>query len=124
MTEEHEIICINCPLGCRVKVTTEGQSVTAVSGNGCPRGESYARQECIRPMRMLTAVIPCSGSRRPLSVRTDRPVPKDRIADCMAFLMKLEPAAPVHMGQVIAENILGTGADIIATGDMRGQENR
>ncbi len=118
----HEITCINCPLGCRVKVVTEGEEVLSVAGNRCKRGDAYARQECVRPMRMLTAAIPCRGSSVPLSVRTHRPIPRDMLGKCMEELMRLEVSAPVEMGSVLCRNILGTGADIIATRDLALQE--
>ena len=57
-----EITCINCPVGCRLSVTLENGQVTSVTGNTCKRGEIYARQECVDPQRMVTAVIPVAGS--------------------------------------------------------------
>ena len=64
-----EITCINCPVGCRLSVTLENGQVTSVTGNTCTRGEIYARQECVDPQRMVTAVIPVAGSAMPLSVQ-------------------------------------------------------
>ena len=120
--ETHEITCINCPIGCRVSVVTDGGEAVSVSGNQCRRGDVYARQECVRPMRMLTAAIPCEGNGTPLSVRTTRPIPKDRISECMAFLMSMKIKAPVAMGEVLAEHVLGTEADIIATRELKRTE--
>ena len=71
-----EIVCINCPVGCRLKVKVENGAVTQVQGNACKRGETYARQECVAPMRMITAVIPVAGSKMPLSVKTRNPIYK------------------------------------------------
>ena len=72
----------------------------SVSGNTCPRGAVYARQECTAPERMITAVIPAEGSSVPLSVKTSVPVS-----------VKL----PVSAGDVIIPDVLRTGADIVAT---------
>ncbi len=119
MSEIHEITCINCPLGCRVTVETEDGQAVKVTGYGCKRGDAYARQECIRPMRMLTAAIPCLGSETPLSVRTSCPIPKDMVEECMAYLMTLKVSVPVRMGEVICPRVLGTEADIIATRDLK-----
>ena len=47
-----EMICIVCPRGCRMKVDNNGN----VEGNFCKRGEVYARQEAIRPLRMITSI--------------------------------------------------------------------
>lgn len=113
---EQSITCINCPVGCRMTVAlSDNGDFVSVSGNTCPRGASYARQECTLPQRMITAVIPVSGSSVPLSVKTSAPVPKSMIQAVMTELGRLTVAAPVRMGQVILPNVLQTGSDIIAT---------
>ena len=113
--EERIITCINCPMGCRVTVRLENGSVTQVSGNTCKRGESYARQEVVEPLRMVTAVVPVEGSVLPLSVKTAAPIPKALIADCMRCLSGLSVQPPIAAGSVVVANICGTGVDVIAT---------
>ena len=110
-----EITCINCPVGCRLNVTLENGQVTSVTGNTCKRGEVYARQECVDPQRMVTAVIPVKGSAMPLSVKTRTPIPKKLIAACMKELAAVQLTAPIAAGSVILPNVCGTGVDIIAT---------
>lgn len=110
-----ELTCINCPVGCRLQVTIKNGEVVRVTGNQCKRGEAYARQECIAPQRMITAVIPVAGSKVPLSVKTRIPIPKDRIFDCMQALSRVVLTAPVAAGSVVLENVCGTGVDVIAT---------
>ena len=110
-----EITCINCPVGCRLDVTLENGQVVSVTGNTCKRGETYARQECVDPQRMVTAVIPVAGSAVPLSVKTRTPIPKKRIADCMRALSEVRIAAPVAAGGVVLADVCGTGVDVIAT---------
>jgi len=110
-----ELTCINCPVGCRLQVTVQNREVVSVTGNQCKRGEKYARQECIAPQRMITAVIPVQGSAMPLSVKTCAPIPKERIFDCMQALSRVKLTAPVTAGTVILTDICGTGVDIIAT---------
>ena len=97
-----------------VSVTDKGE-YQSVSGNTCARGAAYAKQEFIRPMRMITAVIPVQGSDTPLSVKTSAPVPKEMIGSIMRELGKISAAAPVSIGTVIIPDILHTGSDIIAT---------
>ena len=110
------ITCINCPVGCRMTVTLSEQGqFLSVAGNTCPRGAKYAEQECVQPMRTITAVIPVSGSLRPLSVKTSSPVPKEMIPGIMQALSEVRVNLPVSIGQVVLRNVLGTGADIIAT---------
>ena len=110
-----EITCINCPVGCRLDVTLENGQVVSVTGNTCKRGETYARQECVDPQRMVTAVIPVAGSAVPLSVKTRTPIPKKRIADCMRALSEVRITAPVAAGSVVLADVCGTGVDVIAT---------
>ncbi len=110
-----EITCINCPVGCRMEVRVSGGEVLSVTGNTCRRGEAYARQECVAPLRMVTAVIPVSGSAVPLSVKTRTPIPKALIGECMRSLSSLTLAAPVTAGSVVLPDVCGTGVDVIAT---------
>ena len=117
-----EITCINCPLGCRMSVALKEGAVASVAGNTCPRGETYARQECTDPRRVITAVIPVSGSRTPLSVKTRTPVPKAKIADCMAALSRVRLSAPVESGAVVLSDVCGTGCDFVATRSVPQEE--
>lgn len=110
-----EITCINCPVGCRLTVELEDGKVVSVTGNTCPRGAAYARQECVDPLRMVTAVVPVAGSNAPLSVKTKKPIPKKLIAACMRELADVELTAPITLGSVIIENVCDTGVDVIAT---------
>ncbi len=117
---ERMITCINCPVGCRMTVAlSESGEVVSVTGNTCPRGAAYARQECTLPERMITAVIPVEGSPVPLSVKTSKPVPKSLIPEVMRELGHVHVSLPVSAGQVILGNVLETGSDIVATRNLR-----
>ncbi len=113
-----EITCINCPVGCRLVVEMKDGQVVSVTGNTCKRGDTYARQECVEPMRMVTAVIPVKGSKMPLSVKTRTPIPKKMIFDCMQALKTVDISAPVSTGDVVLADVCGSGIDIIATKDI------
>ncbi|WP_428769142.1 DUF1667 domain-containing protein [Treponema sp. HNW] len=61
------IICIACPRGCRlslhIKDTADNppaEQDIEVSGNSCPKGILYGRQELICPVRTLTTTISCT----------------------------------------------------------------
>lgn len=112
-----ELTCIGCPMGCRVCVEHDGDHIHSVEGNTCPRGEAYARNELICPMRMVTALVSIKGTHIPLSVKTSEAIPKDRIADCLAALKKTVVTPPVHIGDVVVHHVCGTDADVIATKD-------
>ena len=111
---EQMITCISCPVGCRMQVVTENGKVVSITGNSCKRGEVYGKQESISPERMVTAVAPVQG-REPLSVKTQRPIPKKDIAQCMKEIRSLRLAPPIRMGQVVLENVCGSGVPVIAT---------
>lgn len=112
-----ELICIRCPRGCMLTVTGSGGHVT-VSGNFCKKGEEYGRQEIVSPTRVLTVLMRPEGSSRPISVKTDRPVPKELLFTCADAIYKVHPKLPVKYGDVLIENLLGTGCNVIATCDI------
>ena len=51
---KQELICIGCPMGCQLTAEVENGVVTSVTGNTCPRGDAYARRECVAPVRTVT----------------------------------------------------------------------
>ena len=116
-TEELELTCIQCPMGCPLVVTMVGGQVVSVSGNTCPRGKAYGEQEATHPVRVVTSTVPVDGSatQRMVSVKTAGDVPKGKIFDCVVALKDVRATAPVHIGDVILANVAGTGVDIIAT---------
>ena len=53
---EKVLICICCPVGCRLTADITGENVS-VSGNRCKRGADYAVNELLHPMRTLTTTV-------------------------------------------------------------------
>ena len=102
-------------MGCRLGVTLENGAMRSVDGAGCGRGAVYARQECVCPTRMVTSRVRVSGRREPLSVKTARPVPKEKIFACLEEIHAAEAELPVRIGDVIVPNVCGTGVDVVAT---------
>lgn len=118
MTEK-ELICVSCPMGCRITVTMEGKEVLSVKGNTCPRGEAYARQECVQPMRILTSTVRITnGTHRVLPVITEKEIPLEKMSEAMQEVRQITIDAPVHMDDVIIENIADTGVRLIASRSM------
>ena len=108
--------CICCPLGCRIEVALdENGQVSEVSGYTCKRGADYAAQEAVAPERMVTAVLCVSGCLEPVSVKTQRPVPKAAMKDVLAAVAALRLDAPVAAGDVLIEDVCGTGVAVVAT---------
>lgn len=107
--------CIMCPQGCEINATGDAAPYT-VSGNKCPRGRAYVEQELVNPMRNIATSILVDGGELPLaSVRLTAPIPKARIFDVMAEIRAVRRPAPVHEGDVVIENVLGLGSNVIVT---------
>lgn len=111
-----EMICICCPLGCHLTVDDSDKNDIKVSGNTCPRGAKYAKEEVICPKRMVTSIVEVKGGTvRMVSVKTTESIPKDRMFEALELLRDIVVDAPVEKEQVIVKNILGLGVDIVAT---------
>ena len=108
--------CIVCPNGCEIDAEYEGTNVLSVTGNLCPKGKAYVTQELIDPRRTIASSVHVTGGSLPLaSVRLNRPVPKERIFDVMAEIRRQTLKAPVRIGDVVIENVLGLGSDVVIT---------
>ena len=108
-----EIICTVCPRGCRITVEGEGEKILSIEGQGCKRGVTYASAEFTNPVRILTTTVLADSELLP--VRSQKPLPKDKLFDCMEVIRKTKVSLPVKMHDVIISNICNTGVDIVAT---------
>ena len=114
------IICIECPEGCVLSVDVENRKVLKVNSGKCPKGEKYATSEIENPLRVLTSTVLVEGmSLKMVPVRTDRPIPKGDILKAMEKIKKIRLNKPIHTGDVIVQDFLGTGANLIATREVR-----
>ena len=116
MSEKIDLTCIGCPLGCMVTVTKNGKEIEDISGYTCKRGLEYARTEILAPVRTVTSTVRITGGVNPVvAVKTAVPIPKEKITECMSCIYTLQTKAPVAIGDVICDNIAGTGVALIAT---------
>ena len=107
------LICICCPKGCHLQVDEANDY--KVTGNNCPQGAEYGRNECIAPTRVVTStVIVKDGSYPRCPVKTAKPIPKGKIFEIMDALNTVVLSAPVKVGQVVLADVAGTGVDIVA----------
>lgn len=115
-----EMICINCPMGCHLTVDDSNINDIKVTGNTCPRGAVYARNEVTCPKRMVTASVKVVGGNIAMvSAKTKEAIPKELIFDCLNELKTVTLTAPVSIGDVIISNVCGCGVDVIATKNIR-----
>ena len=124
-TETLQFNCTTCPSECLLTVEVERDAdgavveVRSVTGNSCPRGDKFAHQELICPMRVLTTTIAVSGGDEALlPVRTAEAIPLALHAQAMNFIRGLVVNAPIHIGDVVLEDLLGTSIDLVASMDI------
>ena len=111
-----ELICISCPRGCRLSVEYGENQKIAVTGNSCPRGEIYAVQELTDPRRTVTAAMKTDDPAIPyIAVRTDAPFHKKDIDSLLNRLYKKTVHLPISRGEIIWEDIDGSGINIISS---------
>lgn len=115
-----EFTCIICPNGCAMQAKiAENNEILSVSGHMCKRGEQYIRQEILDPKRNIATSILVENGELPLaSVRLSDAIPKKRIFDVMAEINKQKVPAPTKIGQIVIENVLDLGVDVIITKEI------
>lgn len=114
---QKNIICVSCPMGCGITVElNDNGEVVSVSGNTCKRGDTYARTECTNPVRSLATTVKIDGGvHNVVPCKSSGPIPKAKMMECMEEIAKAQVKAPVFLGDVLVENILNTGINIVAT---------
>jgi CxxC motif-containing protein len=113
------MICIMCPLGCRMEIQVEKEEIRQIQGNECKEGMKYAKKEISFPGRVLTTTIKTANPERPLlPVRSDREIPKDRLMDCMREIAKHKVMGSVKIGETVIQDILGLGINMTACHTM------
>ena len=116
MIAERNVTCIVCPIGCKILVKTDGTQLEIVGGNKCERGIEYARNEALDPRRMLTTSVLVNDGEWPLvSVKSSKPIPKEKMFSVLKEIGGTTVKAPVKSGQTIINNAANTGIDIVAT---------
>lgn len=114
--EDHERLCILCPKGCVLSFDA-ATNPPEISGFKCRRGLDYGLEEWTDPKRILsTTVKTTSGALVP--VKSSAPIPKASLMEAMKKIRKIKLCPPVKAGSIVYENLLHTGADLIATGEI------
>lgn len=117
-----DMVCIVCPMGCHMvleKDETEASGIKVLH-NQCGRGKVYAIEEMTSPTRMLTSTVVIEeGFLKRIPVKTTAPIPKPKLMEAMAVLDNVVVKAPVKVGDLIVENLLGTGVNVVAARSMK-----
>lgn len=110
------VICTSCPKGCRIRIEADGEEIKSVSGFDCPQGKKYAVEEFKNPTRILPTTIRVEKGEFPLvSVKTAAPIPRSKLLPAMKEIARAKVKAPVNLGQVLINDLAGTGVSVVAT---------
>jgi len=116
--KKKKIICTNCPLGCKINLVyadADEVEIIEAQGNRCKRGLEFAKQEITDPLRVVVTSVRVEDGEIPMaSVRSDKPVPLRLMEEIMGVIRQTKVSAPVKRGDIIIENVLNTGANIIS----------
>lgn len=114
-----EIICTVCPIGCHIMAEGTKEEITSLEGFTCKRGKEYGTQEFLHPVRILTSTVKVEGEDRLVPVRSDKPIPKELLMNCMAEIRGTVVKTPINTYDVIIPAICGCDANIVATGNAK-----
>ncbi len=115
MNRIYRFTCIMCPLSCYIEAKFEGNELK-IWGCRCPRGKEWVKSEIFEPKRTVMSVVKVKNGKYPVvSVKTDAPVPKERIEELMRHIASLEVEAPVRIGDVVEKNVLNMEVNLVAT---------
>lgn len=112
------VTCILCPNGCSLTIEKVGKEYE-VQGNKCPKGREFAISEIEDPRRSICSTIKTTFKKVPrLPVKTNGEVSLQDIFNVMTEINSKFIDKPVHVGEIVIENVAGTGVNVIATSDL------
>lgn len=101
-------------MGCLLSIDGSEAEIK-VTGNSCGRGVDYARKLISDESKVITGrCILINGPMGRLPVVSSIPVPKDISDVVLEEIRRLRVEAPVEKGQILIENIIGSGINILA----------
>ena len=81
-------------------------------------------QEHTDPRRTVTTTVAIDGALWPrLPVKTAAEIPRDLVLEAAGALASVTVRAPVRLGDVVVDDLQGTGVAVVATRDMLTVEN-
>jgi len=112
-----QFVCTTCPNGCSLAID---EKTLKVSGNKCPRGEVFAKNEITCPKRTICSSVKTSiEGYNVISVRTDKEINKQLIPQLMKELKNITITKKLPIGSIVIKNVLNTDVNIITTKDMQ-----
>ena len=112
--------CIICPNSCEIEIELIGKEIKFIKKGLCPKGEIFVKNEITNPLRSLCTLVYVENGEIPLlSVKTTKPIPKDKIFNAMDIIKKINVKAPIKIGDIIYKNILNLDCDLVATKEIK-----
>jgi len=116
--ELKKITCIMCPNGCKLTIIEKNEELL-VEGSKCKRGIEFGINEIKNPLRSIASTVNTIYKEMPrLPVRTDGLIPRDKIFNVMREISKVVITNHVDINDVIIEDVLNTGVNIISTSSL------
>ncbi|HAY3898238.1 hypothetical protein IO99_08100 [Clostridium sulfidigenes] len=107
-----------CPNGCKLTIIEKNEELL-VEGNKCKRGIEFGINEIKNPLRSIASTVNTIYKEMPrLPVRTDGLIPRDKIFNVMREISKVVITNPININEVIIEDVLNAGVNIISTSSL------
>ncbi|MGM0396060.1 MAG: DUF1667 domain-containing protein [Bacillota bacterium] len=111
---KNKITCQVCPMACEIFIARKDNENVA-DGNRCGRGLEFVRKHMDSEDKIVTGRCLLSGGQMSrLPVATSDKIPVSLIDEVLMIIQKTKVHAPVKKGQILVENILGTGINVIS----------
>lgn len=107
--------CIVCPACCDLE--TDGVDV---NGARCPKGEAFALQEMVAPLRVITTTLRSETSKgvRMVPVKTACPIPLARIPEVMKQVKALRLSEIPPIGTLLKTGSSSESVEWVVTGEL------
>ena len=110
-----KLYCLSCPDGCLITVMNSGAAIVT-DGNKCDDGHDFAEQWTENTARILTTTVRTNFPDIPvISVRTVDPVERKAVADVMHEINEKIVEQELSCGDILIEDVAGTGTNVIVT---------
>lgn len=105
-------ICTVCPKGCNIS-NINGN----ITGNQCTKGIDYILS--MNSRREYTGTISVrSEERTRLPFKTDKEIDINLFGEIREEVSKIELEKPIYIGDIVYENILDTGVNLVSTKNL------
>lgn len=110
--------CLICPVGC--EITYEQNNINSIKGNRCGRGKEFIINTFSEKKSIVSGRVKINGGiMSKIPVNTDIEVDSILAERILEEIKQITLNAPIKNGDVVIENILDSGVNIIAGRTMK-----